>query len=355
MSNIEIKAERTYQVHIDQDWLLNLRGYAAGRSKVAIISSESNSSKIADFELPGSTVVRYWIPDGENAKSADVANGLWENLHRDGFTRTDLIVGIGGGAVTDLTGFVGASWLRGVDWVAIPTTLAGMVDAAIGGKTGINTQSGKNLIGAFHSPIAVIIDIRWLTTLSKRDFAAGLSEVIKCGFIRDPQILQSLAGRSLDSVIADGQLTRELIHRAVTVKAEVVSQDFKESNLREILNYGHTFGHAIESASQYSLRHGEAVSIGMVFVAELALLSGLTDSTAVDQHRSILGAMELPTSLPDSFGDAQWDGLLTSMRSDKKARGDVIRFVIVKAAGTVVRLEDPDEALLKSAYEKVLP
>jgi len=355
MSSIEVRAEKIYQVHIDEDWLPLLEALALNRSKVAIISSESNHAIIPAIKLDHSTIYHYQVPDGEAGKSATVAALLWEKLHHDGFTRTDLIVGIGGGAVTDLAGFVAASWLRGVDWVAVPTTLAGIVDAAIGGKTGINTNSAKNLVGAFHSPIAVIIDTKWLQTLSRRDFAAGLAEVIKCGFIRDPEILFLVEGRDLDSVIADESLTRNLISRAVKVKSDVVSEDFKESDLREILNYGHTFGHAIESSSGYSLRHGEAVSIGMVYVAELAHLAGLIPEDFVNKHRSILSSLELPISLSPDFSDAHWPSLLTSMRSDKKARGDVIRFVVVSAPGSVARLEDPDESILKLAYEKVLP
>jgi 3-dehydroquinate synthase len=355
MSSVEVKAEKIYQVHLDQEWLPLLQQLVQKRNKVAIISSQSTDSIIPSFDLPDSTLYHYPIPDGEAGKSAAVATGLWEKLHQDGFTRTDLIVGIGGGAVTDLAGFVAASWLRGIDWIAVPTTLAGMVDAAIGGKTGINTSKGKNLVGAFHSPSAVIIDTQWLRSLSRRDFAAGLAEVIKCGFIRDSEILHLLKDRDLDSVIADQALTRNLISRAVAVKANVVSKDFRESDLREILNYGHTFGHAIESSSGYSLRHGEAVSIGMVFIAELAHLAGLISVDFVNQHRSILSSMELPASLSTDFTPAHWPTLLTSMRSDKKARGDVIRFVVVSEPGSVSRLEEPDETLLKLAYEKVLP
>lgn len=355
MSNIEVRAEKSYQVYLDQDWVPLLESLSLNRNKVAIISSESSNAVIPAINLSHCTVYHYPVPDGEAGKSAVVAAALWEKLHHDGFTRTDLIVGIGGGAVTDLAGFVAASWLRGIDWIAVPTTLAGMVDAAIGGKTGINTNTAKNLVGAFHSPVAVIIDTKWLQSLSRRDFAAGLAEVIKCGFIRDPEILFLLEGQNLDSVISNESLTRNLISRAVTVKADVVNQDFKESDLREILNYGHTFGHAIESSSRYSLRHGEAVSIGMIYVAELAALSGLISDDVVSMHRAILLAMELPISLPSEFTVENWPALLTSMRSDKKTRGVVIRFVVVSAPGSVARLEDPEESILKSAYEKVLP
>lgn len=355
MNSIEVRAEKSYQVHLDQEWIPLLEKLTLARNKVAIISSESHNASIPTIELSGSTIYHYQIPDGEAGKSAAVAASIWERLHQDGFTRTDLIVGVGGGAVTDLAGFVAASWLRGIDWIAVPTTLAGMVDAAIGGKTGINTNAAKNLVGAFHSPVAVIVDTKWLCSLSRRDFAAGLAEVVKCGFIRDPEILFLLQGHNLDSVIANENLTRNLISRAVTVKADVVNQDFKESDLREILNYGHTFGHAIESASGYSVRHGEAVSIGMIYIAELAFIAGLISDDLVSMHRAILLALDLPLSLPKEFSEADWPAIFTSMRSDKKARGDVIRFVVVSAPGSVARLEDPDESILKLAYEKVLP
>lgn len=355
MRNVEINAERRYRVYLEQPWLPLLQDLSSGRNKVAIISSEATKNIVPDFDLPNATVYKYFIPDGEAGKSSSVAHSLWEALHRDRFTRTDLIVGVGGGAVTDLSGFVAASWLRGVDWIAVPTTLAGMVDAAIGGKTGINTDHGKNLVGAFHSPIAVIIDDVWLGSLSKRDFAAGLAEVVKCGFILDTHILTLLEGHTLDSVRSNSELIHELIFRAVKTKAEVVSEDFKESHLREILNYGHTFGHAIESASQYSLRHGEAVSIGMIFIAELAAISGLAQPELLNLHRALLTAMELPTSLPSGFSQSQWPELLGSMRSDKKTHGELIRFVVVGSPGNVLRLEGPDEAVLQSVYEKVLP
>lgn len=350
MSEFEVRAEHTYAVSIGVNWKEKLAALIANRTRVAVISSQSFP---VSFE--GENLVHYSVPDGESGKSHEVIAQLWANLHRDGFTRSDLIVAIGGGAVTDLSGFAAATYLRGLDWIAVPTTLAGMVDAAVGGKTGINLEGGKNLVGAFHSPIGVIIDPEWLSTLSDRDFSAGLAEVLKCGFIVDPSIVEDLSKVSLTDLRANSTLVRSLIERAVTVKASIVSNDFKESNLREILNYGHTFGHAIEGFSKYHLRHGEAVAIGMVFAAELAASRNLIDASIVDLHRQIITALNLPVSLDSEFSISSWPDLLLEMRSDKKARGNQMRFVAITSIGQTTRLEDVNESELQAIYEKVLP
>jgi 3-dehydroquinate synthase len=260
-----------------------------------------------------------------------------------------LIVGLGGGAITDLAGFTAASWLRGLDWIAVPTSLAGMVDASVGGKTGINSEYGKNLIGAFHSPSAVIIDTNFLETLSERDFAAGMAEVIKCGFIADPGILTLAASHSLESLRKTPEAMAELIHRAVSVKAQVVSSDFKESFAREALNYGHTLGHAIEIFAKYQLRHGEAVSIGLVYAAELAAARGLISTDELALHRSLLSRYQLPIS----FDRQAWQKLAPLLALDKKARGNTIRFVALSGIGSTVRLEDLTSIELDAAYERI--
>jgi 3-dehydroquinate synthase len=257
-------------------------------------------------------------------------------LGRDG-----LIVGLGGGATTDLAGFAAATWLRGIEWKAIPTTVAGMVDAAIGGKTGINTRHGKNLVGSFYSPSGVIVDVRFLETLSTRDINAGLAEVVKCGFIADPSILSDLE-KSL-------HVTTSLIHKAISVKAKVVSADFKESYGREVLNYGHTLGHAIEKHEKYALRHGEAVSIGMVFAAELSgLVSGLKPKI-IDQHREILTSLDLPIS----YRAKEFDALLELVSGDKKVQKGKLRFVTLKGLGRTSRAENVPLRHLTKAYERI--
>jgi 3-dehydroquinate synthase len=289
------------------------------------------------------------VPDAEEAKRAEVAAFLWGVLGQAGFTRSDVVVGVGGGATTDLAGFVAATWLRGVRVVQVPTTLAGMVDAAVGGKTGINTTEGKNLVGAFHPPAGVLCDLTTLETLPRNDFVAGLAEVVKCGFIADPAILDLVERDPQAATAWDAPTTRELIERSVRVKADVVGKDLRESGLREILNYGHTFGHAVEQVERYAWRHGAAVSVGLVYAAELARLAGRLDEWTADRHRAVLSSLGLPTT----YRQDRWEQLLTAMRRDKKTRGDLLRFVVLTGVGQPTRLEGPDPALLQGAYAEL--
>ena len=276
-------------------------------------------------------------------------------LGQAGFTRTDAIVAVGGGSTTDLAGFVAATWLRGVRVVHVPTTVLGMVDAAVGGKTGINTDAGKNLVGSFHEPSGVLCDLTALETLPRNDLVAGLAESVKCGLVRDPAILELVLADPQDAVRPDSARLREVIERSIKVKADVVSGDLRESIGgplgREVLNYGHTLGHAIERAEDYRWRHGAAISVGMVYVAELARLAGRLDDATVDLHREALGALGLPTT----YAGGRWDRLLAAMRVDKKARGDLLRFVILDGVAQPSILEGPDPALLAAAYAEVTP
>ena len=349
MITIDIKAERQYQVRIGADFKDEIKDVAKGRERIAFIFSEKMKDQVKNLEVGDAEPFYFAVPDSEVAKSTKTLLQLWDWLGAAGFTRSDLIVGVGGGAITDLSGFAAASWLRGIDWVAIPTTVAGMVDAAVGGKTGINSEYGKNLIGAFHSPQRVIVDLKWLETLSDRDFSAGLAEVVKCGFIRDTKILDILKGKSLAEIRADKPLTTELIERSIRVKGDVVSGDYKESFDREILNYGHTFGHAVELDSKYSLRHGECVSIGMIYVAELAYSLDLIPESTLLLHRELLGSLDLPTT----YSASSWSALLANMKLDKKSRGNTLRFVLLGEIGQTQRVEGPDEGALIAAYEKV--
>jgi 3-dehydroquinate synthase len=349
MKAIHIIADREYDVKIDIDFAVQLSDLARDRTRVAIVFSESMKDRIPTFDSGDTEYFYLPIPDGEAGKSASVLAHAWNWLGAAGFTRTDLIVGIGGGAVTDFAGYLAASWLRGIDWVAIPTTVAGMVDAAVGGKTGINSDYGKNLIGAFHSPISVLIDPVWLETLPDRDFAAGLAEVVKCGFIRDQRILDLMQAKTLHDIRSSREVTLELIERSVAVKALVVSGDFKESFDREILNYGHTFGHAVELLSKYSLRHGECVSIGMAYIAYLSEHLGIITSDIRALHIETLSGLGLPTS----YKGAEWPELLAAMKVDKKSRGNTLRFVVITEVGKTQRLENPIESELYAAYERL--
>lgn len=302
-----------------------------------------------DLVDAGFEAVLAEVPDGEEAKSAAVATFCWEVLGKLSFTRSDAVLGLGGGAVTDLAGFIGATWMRGVDVVLVPTTLLGMVDAAVGGKTGINTPEGKNLVGAFHHPSGVVCDLDALATLPGNDLRAGMAEVVKCGFVSDTAILDLVAADPDAAVDPGSPLLAELVERAVRVKAEVVGQDFRESGLREVLNYGHTFGHAIETVERYEWRHGAAVSVGMIYAAELARLAGRLDEASVDRHREVLGALGLPTT----YRGDRWPQLLEVMRRDKKNRGALLRFVVLDRIGRPSRLEGPDPSLLQAAYGEI--
>jgi len=292
------------------------------------------------------------IPDAEQAKSVEVLNYCWTVLGENGFTRSDALVAVGGGTTTDLAGFVAATWLRGVPIVQVPTTLLGMVDAAVGGKTGINTAAGKNLVGAFHEPTAVICDLDTLRELPRAEMISGMAEVIKTGFIADPSILDLVEADPAAILDADSSALREAIIRSIQVKADVVAGDLRESldrHLgREVLNYGHTLGHAIERNERYRWRHGPAIAVGMVYAAELARLVGRLDDAVVDRHRAVLSAVGLPISYEGEFAP-----LLDAVQRDKKTRGSTLRFVILSGVARPEMLIGPDPALVAAAYAQV--
>lgn len=322
-------------------------------AQVLIVHSEHHRAPALEagrrIAATGRAVHYAAVPDAEAAKTGQVAEQLWGLLGRAAFTRTDAVVGVGGGAVTDLAGFVAATWLRGLPVVQVPTTLLAMVDAAVGGKTGINTAEGKNLVGAFHEPHAVVCDLDLLSTLPRVDYVAGLAEILKAGFIADPHILDLVEADPDAATRWDAPVAGDLVTAAIAVKADVVTADLKESFLREILNYGHTFGHAIEQVEGYRRRHGEAVAVGMVYAAELAAAAGILSSQVVSRHREVLSSVGLPTA----YADGSWPQLSTVMTRDKKARGSVLRFVVLEDIGRPTRLVDPRPEWLRSAYDQV--
>ena len=351
---ITVGGQTPYDVIVGEHLLDELVGMLpAGVERVAVIApralAESGEAIRVDLENQGLTSVLIEVPDAEDAKSSDVAAFCWSVLGQNGFTRTDAVVAVGGGATTDLGGFVAATWLRGVAVIHVSTTLLGMVDAAVGGKTGINTSEGKNLVGSFHPPAGVICDLAALKTLPENDYRAGLAEVVKVGFTHDPEILDLIEGDPESAVQASWGSTGELIARAVAVKAKVVAADLREAGDREFLNYGHTLGHAIEKVEQYRWRHGAAISIGLVFAAELGRLAGRTDQALVERHRSILTSLGLPTR----YRSDAWPRLYETMQVDKKTRGSRLRFVVLDGLARPGRLEGPDPALLAAAYAEV--
>jgi 3-dehydroquinate synthase len=353
-TRIAVRAERPYDVLVGHDLLGEVGPILGdGVQRVALLHPPTmiGIAERLDRLLTdrGLETVRVDLPDAEAAKSVAVAERCWSILGTAGFTRSDAVVGIGGGATTDLAGFVAATWLRGVKLVTVPTSLLGMVDAAVGGKTGINTPQGKNLVGSFYEPLGVVADLDRLATLPRADLVAGLAEVVKCGFVADAEILTIIETDPTAAVDPTGRQLAELVRRAVTVKAGVVAADLRESDLREILNYGHTMAHAIEKRERYRWRHGAAVSVGLVFAAELARAAGRLDDETADRHLTVLHTLGLPTTYdPDALTE-----LVTIMGSDKKTRSGTLRFVVLDALARPGRLVGPDPVLLAAAYSVV--
>lgn len=335
MKEITVTAERSYNVQFVGDYRAALKDLSSDQPVVILVPTVL---RYLVQELPKSWLI-IELPDGEAQKTLSSYGAVLEQMSAASFPRNGVVVGIGGGATTDLAGFVAATYMRGVNWIAVPTSLAAMVDAAVGGKTGVNLSSGKNLVGAFHSPLTVIVDTGLLETLSERDLTAGLAEVAKCGFIADAEILKLLQSDYRSNLV-------ELIYRAIKVKSDVVSVDFKESFHREILNYGHTLGHAIEKHAQYQMRHGECVAIGLIFAAELsARVSGLPEE-AVKLHYEILTTLGLPTT----YVAEAWPALFNLMQSDKKKKDSDLRFVTLSGIGSPVRAEGLTEELLRDIF-----
>ena len=323
----------------------------AGTDRVAVLHQPAVAGIAEDIRTAlaatGTDAHLVALPDGEDGKDLATAGSCWEVLGQIGLTRSDAVVAVGGGAATDLAGFVAAGWMRGVRVVHVPTTLLAMVDAAVGGKTGINTAAGKNLVGAFHEPTAVVADLESLATVARAELAAGMAEVVKTGFIADPAILDLVEADPEAALDPTGDALAELVVRSIRVKADVVAADLRESHLREILNYGHTLGHAVERREQYRWRHGEAVSVGLVYAAELARRAGRLDGATARRHRDVLASLGLPVTYePGALPD-----LVEYMKVDKKSRGAMLRFVVLDGLAAPGRLEGPTLEDLAGAYE----
>jgi 3-dehydroquinate synthase len=353
LRRIAVEGTASYEVVIGRNLLDQVPSMLIGARKVMIVHPVglSVSAEALRDSLIGAgfDVVLAGVPDSEDAKRIEVAAFCWGILGKSEFSRTDMIIGFGGGAITDLAGFVAATWLRGVGIVQIPTTVLAMVDAAIGGKTGVNTAEGKNLVGVFHSPRGVLVDLETLASLARNELVAGFAEIIKCGFISDSQILDLVEKDIQGAIDSSSELFLELVTRAIKVKAIVVAEDFREEGLRETLNYGHTLGHAIELAERYKWRHGAAVSIGMVFAAELARLNGRLSMAEVQRHRDILSSLGLPVSYPAD----KWPQLLANMRIDKKARAGSLRFIVLDEIGKPRIMHAPTDEILFTAFQEI--
>ncbi len=355
-TRITVGGDRPYDVVVGASIADELPGLVGERAQTVVLIHAEGLEHLASparevLTAAGYTVRVEAVPAGELAKDISVATSLWSALAVHRASRSDAIVAVGGGAVTDLAGFVGATWLRGIRVVLVPTTLLGIVDAAVGGKTGINTPAGKNLVGAFHPPGGVLADLATLETLPPREYVSGLAEVIKAGFIADPVILELIESDPGAAAVAGSKHERELVERAIAMKAGVVAADLRETDAgrREMLNYGHTLGHAIERAEHYRIPHGEAVAVGMMFAASVGRLSGRLDEPTARRHAEILRAVGLPVA----YSGAPWHRLRETMSVDKKNRGSKLRFVVLDGLARPAILADPAEDLLARAYSEL--
>ena len=322
-----------YPVLIDPGLLGELPSLAErhlpGR-RLAVIT-DRNVARALDSPLPVPTLV---VAPGERSKSRRRWADLSDKLLSLGYGRDSAIVALGGGVVGDLAGFVAATFLRGVPWLQVPTTLLAMVDASVGGKTGLDTPFGKNLIGAFHPPAAVLADPRALRTLPQATYRAGLAEVIKHGVIADEEYLSWVERESVAILARDEATLVRLVHRSVEIKGAIVSQDEFETGMRASLNAGHTVAHAIEAVSGFAVPHGEAVAIGLLAEASLAEALGLADPGLSDRIRVVSEALGLPVMLPEDY---RVDDLLEAMSHDKKNRDGAVRFALPAAVGRMAR------------------
>ena len=355
-TTIRVEAERPYDVLIGRGCAFDLAGTVPDADRVALIHPRDlrHQAEALAASLEAETVL-VEVPTGEKAKRTAVLDGCWRVLAESGFTRSDAVVGVGGGATTDLAGFVAATWLRGVRYVSVPTSLLAMVDAAVGGKTGINLAEGKNLVGAFWEPAAVLIDLEFLDTLPADDLRGGLAEMAKHGFIGDARTLELFEGDPAALLDPRGAALAEAVERSIALKAGVVSADLREATSvgaaigREALNYGHTLGHAVERREQFRWRHGYAVSVGMVYAASLARRLGMLTDADVARHVSVLASVGLPTT----YDAGAWDDLRATMNLDKKARGGDLRFVLLDGVGSPTVVRAPDEDVLAAAYADI--
>ena len=321
-TTIRVGGEQPYDVVVGHQIAAELPRLVGERASTVVLIHAEGLGSLARPAIGALTAAGYQVhaeavPAGEAAKDIGVAAGVWSRLAAHRVSRSDVIMGFGGGAVTDVAGFVAATWLRGVRVVLVPTTLLAIVDAAIGGKTAINIAAGKNLVGAFYPPAGVLADLAALATLPRREYVSGLAEVIKAGFIADPVILDLIGQDPAAASAPGGPHERELVERAIRMKAEVVAADLREAGRREMLNYGHTLGHAIERAEDFAIPHGEAVAIGMMFASAVGRLSGRLDEPTARRHGEVLASVGLPTAYPGG----NWPALRDAMAVDKKTRG----------------------------------
>ena len=355
MRTLKVNLEdRSYPIYIGSDVSLDNVLYSKHISskKIALITNE----QIADLYLPeiSQTLNAFdlktlVLPEGETEKNLETVGKAVEFLSDNGIDRDSSIIAFGGGVIGDITGFVASSYMRGIKFLQVPTTLLAQVDSSVGGKTGVNINTGKNLIGSFYQPSAVIADTRYLNSLEPNRLSEGLAEVIKYGLIRDEDFFKWLSKNTNRILALEPEIMTHLIERCCQIKAEIVSEDEREGSIRAILNYGHTFGHAIESLTDYSVyTHGEAVSIGMVMAASMAERMGMLSKDDKTEITNLLESVNLPTKKPDLNNN----DFLESMKRDKKVQDGEIRLILLESIGRAIISNDyPNEILMETILE----
>ncbi|PZO18960.1 MAG: 3-dehydroquinate synthase [Leptolyngbya foveolarum] len=361
--------QEAYDVRIAPDGLDQLGAWLAGDGltekplvkpgqKVLLVSNPVvfelyGLRVIASLKKAGYTVCHCILPAGEQYKTLASIERIHDAAYENRLERSSAMVALGGGVIGDMTGFAASTWLRGIALIQVPTSLLAMVDASMGGKTGVNHPKGKNLIGAFHQPKLVLIDPNVLKTLPVREFRAGVAEVIKYGVIWDKPLFEKLeaAERLDDYNHVSSDLLQTMLEHSCRAKADVVSQDVKEAGIRALLNYGHTIGHAIESLTGYSeINHGEAVAIGMVAAGQIAVDMKLWEASATERQDALIKKTELPTRLPNGINI---DEILVSLKSDKKVKEGTVRFVLPKGIGEAFVSDMVTDKIAKAVLESL--
>lgn len=360
MNRVRVELEdRSHDVVVGQDLLGGVASHLpppAGAEKAFIAADPVVAARwleplAAGLSAGGLAPVLLSVPRGEEAKTTAVAEGLYRSLARNEAHRDDLMVALGGGATGDLAGFVAATYMRGLPFLQVPTTLTAQVDASVGGKTAVNLPEGKNLVGAFHQPVGVLSDVGTLRTLPEREFRSGLAEVAKYALTLDPGLLDLLDHRVADVLARQPDVLEELVTRCVRAKAAVVAADERDAAGRLVLNYGHTLGHALERLDGFGRRsHGEAISVGMVFAARLSEALGVGPPGLAERHARLLSSLGLPVSGPVSDAER----VLEAIRVDKKYRAGV-RFVLLADLGAPRVVGDVEERLVRGALASLAP
>ena len=353
-------AERGYDILIGHD-IRPGTSFADAKGIRALIISDSNVNKLYGDKYSellvsrGFDVKRAIVPAGEESKDIKYVQNLYDEAMKAGLDRHSVIIALGGGMVGDLAGFVAATFLRGIRFIQVPTTMLAMVDSSVGGKTGVNLPQGKNLVGAFYQPVEVAADLATLTTLTLKEYASGLAEVVKYGVIWDAKLFGLVESNVRKVLDRDFDFLEGMVARCCEIKAEIVKIDEKETGVRAILNFGHTMGHALEKVLGYGKwLHGETVSVGMVFAARVSMLEKGFSRTEYDRLVHLLKNLGLPVHPEDLAAKLSWRELRDAMASDKKGRGGIPRFVLAERLGSVVfGCEVSEETLERAFVERV--